>query len=150
MSMIAVHRRFYALGYALFLPTEEAEKHRPADIVEPWEPFQLLTFASFVDNVWIAASSVKGALKMATAFEQELLNAWNQQIKPASREIMVPKGVSTGLIDLGIWKLTDEFRALGITIQANSETDKTWHSVRTSVLGKFFALNRLTDYKSAC
>ena len=110
----------------MFVPNASAEKWKPHYLDTDWEPFCQITFASYVDNVFVAAKDVPSFLKLAGAFEAELNETWNQKIKPSSREYVVPKGVRFGKDNLNVWKHAEKFKALGITLQNNGETNLTW------------------------
>ena len=125
-SVLKVHKSLAHLGLPLFMPTDSAEQCRPEYCKQQWEPFCQITFATFVDNVFVAGRDVKSFCKLADSFEKELRTTWNQTIKPSSKEFYVPRGVSYGSINLGAWTHASGFRALGVFLQDNNETDTTW------------------------
>ena len=125
-----------ALGLSIFVPTDDAERHRPDYALQVWEPFEQLSFGSFVDNISIAGSTVPAAMKLADAFQEELRVTWNQTIKPASKELSAPKGVSLSKVHLRTWSCPKNTQSLGVSIQTNSETDSTWYDAYKTAWNK--------------
>ena len=147
-TAISVHKSLYGLGLPLFMPTAAAERVKPGWAEHSWEPFMNITFATYVDNVFIAAKDSKSMCLLADAFEKELQEKWNQTIKPSSREFFVPKGAPIKSIHLGMWKFSPGFRALGVTLQNNSETDGTWNDTEKKAMRIFFKVQRSGDCRS--
>ena len=147
-SMMQVHLELGHLGVPLYMPTLLAEPREPADVTKDWAPFAQLTFASFVDNVYFVSGNTGGALRLANRFEQVLTDVWRQVIRPSSREICLPEGVPSGKFDLGKWRISEGFKVLGVTLQHNSETDRTWEDTKATAKRIFWRIGRSVDYRS--
>ena len=128
-AMREVHGRLMQCGLPVFAPTHLAEKCKPEYVNTSWEPFCVLTFASYVDNVFILAKDVPSFLKLAKDFEHELLCVWNQTIKASNKQFLVPKGVLFGKVNLNEWQFCKQMKCLGVTIQHNGETNLTWEDI---------------------
>ena len=148
--MLQVHSSLKQCGLPIFAPSHLADKTKPEYVPadRTWEPFNILTFASFVDNVFILSKDVPGFLKLADGFERELRSTWNQTIKTTSKQFTVPKGVHFGKVNLQDWQYCENLKCLGITIQHNCETNLTWEETEKTAWKIFYRLARNVDYRS--
>ena len=147
-AMNQVHAELEHYGAPLYLPADTADQYKPVDCACEWKHFVQLTFASFVDNVYFAGRSVTAALALAGRFEEVLQDKWGQTIKPQSRQICLPRGVPSGRIHLGKWEVCDGFRVLGVEIQDNAETDRSWMETAKTARKLFWRISRTADYRS--
>ena len=97
-----------------------------------------LTFASYVDNLFVLGKDGAAAVLLADKFEEVLSAKWQQTIKPSSREIMVPRGALVGAVNLRRWKQVTTMKVLGMHVQDNAETNETWEATEQLALTIFF------------
>ena len=97
-----------------------------------------LTFASYVDNIFILGKDGASAVLLADKFEEVLASSWQQSIKSSSREIMVPRGALVGAVNLRRWKQVTTMKILGMHVQDNAETNETWEATERLALTTFF------------
>ena len=97
-----------------------------------------LTYASYVDNVFVLGKDGASAVLLADQFEKVLATQWKQAIKPSSREIMVPRGALVGRVNLQRWKQVDCMRVLGMCIQDNAESNLTWAQTEKQCMTLYF------------
>ena len=101
--------------------SEMSEHYRNSTNNKP--PFTLM-LAVYVDNVFSIAATGTDALAIQADLERYVAEHWRLQIKPGSREIIVPAGVSCA--PPPAWKLVKQFRCLGHFISDNNTFLECW------------------------
>ena len=96
------------------------------------------TVATYVDNIFSAGSSLKGAIAILEDFEAHLHSVWDLQIKPSSRSCLVPRGSTEAPYNLEKWPLSAEFHALGHALQDNGSTQTCWQRTSRSMWKAYF------------
>ena len=97
-----------------------------------------LTFASYVDNIFVLGKDGASAVLLADQFEKVLAAKWKQSIKSTSREIIVPRGALVGRVNLQRWKQVEIMRVLGMNIQDNAETNLSWTETEQQCMTLYF------------
>lgn len=93
--------------------------------------------ATYVDNIFAAATTGNGAVSILNMSEDSLREQWALEIKSDSTEYMVAKGSPHTSSDT-IFKQVVKLKALGHTISHDAGCREDWNAARCNMWRAFF------------
>lgn len=86
-----------------------------------------LSICMYIDHIIAVASSATNAITSLETLEDALKETWSLNLKPGSREVLVPTPTRQVVTDKKLKNITKELQCLGHVISSNGSPTPDWH-----------------------